>query len=144
MKKELIGTMAAAGVMMGGLTASAAGTDPELTAVTQSFCTAGDQQDASAMEKLLHPDFRTLFTFGQAGEAAQLPRDQYIEMIRAKKFGGDARTVQIKSTERVSDNVAYVKASLVGKKATLHSLLILVRHQGHWRIYQDAARLDKE
>lgn len=121
----------------------AAAEDDELRQVVRAFSQAGDQQNVQAMQTVLHPEFRTLFTFGRSGDATMLPREQYLSMLSAKKLGGDTRTVNVSSVERPSHNVAYVKSALVGKKGTLHSLMILVRHKTRWTVYQDSVRLDK-
>ncbi len=143
MKPHMITTLVLMSSLSWASSVRAAPEDKDLGDVVRAFSRAGDQQDAPAMQNILHPEFRTLFTFGRAGDATLLPREQYLAMLRAKKLGGDIRTVYVSEVQRPSHNVAYVKSTLVGKKGTLHSLMILVRHKDRWTVYQDSVRLDK-
>jgi len=143
MKTHMITTLVLMSSLSCASSVRAAPEDEALSEVVRAFSKAGDQQDAPAMQNILHPEFRTLFTSGRAGNASLLAREQYLSMLRAKKLGGDTRTVNVSEVERPSHNVAYVKSALVGKKGTLHSLMILVRHKDRWTVYQDSVRLDK-
>lgn len=103
----------------------------------ERFASGGDRQDAEALEKVLHEQFRVVLAQPSKDEATVMSRDQYLELIRAKKIGGVRRNVKVKWLE-VRGDLAFAKAELSSEKASFDGLYTLAREGGRWRIIQDA------
>lgn len=141
MKKTVIvtGALCAAMGLEGG---AAAAVDADVAAAVRAFSQAADAQDAGALDRALHPAFRTVFSVTRAGDPTVISRGDYLGLTKAKKIGGDDRAVRVVWTERASEDVAFAKVVLDGKKATFSGLMTLVRHDGRWTVFQDAVRMD--
>lgn len=103
----------------------------------ERFVKAGDQQDVAALEALLHDSYRIIWNDTQAGEVKNLDRSTYLQLIGAKKFGGDKRTIRIDQLELNGEITATVQVYLDGEQADFHSFLSLVKDQGDWKLVQD-------
>ena len=113
------------------------------TAVT-NFMDYGDQQDAAALEAILHPEFRTVANrlFG-AEEVSLMSKDLYLQLIRDKKIGGDERQLYILDLAVVGNN-ATVKAVFQGATLQFTTFLTLVKStEGDWTIIGDFPHIEK-
>lgn len=126
--------------MLGGITLSGQAQDgiAGLSQAIEQFTLAGDEQNAAALEALLHADYRVVWNQLDKGTLIALDRAAYLQMIKDKKFGGDKRSVHIESIQWIDGGNALVKATLRGAKADFESLFSLVKNQkGEWLIVQD-------
>lgn len=98
---------------------------------------AGDR-DISGMERVLHADFRVIANQLMGGDAVSLiDKQTYLQFLRDKKFGGEKRTVTIKSIDVMGNN-ASVKVVFEGEKAVFTSYMLLVKDKaGEWAIISD-------
>ncbi len=110
----------------------------QIRTVVEAFSAAGDQQDAAALESLLHPGFRSVVhrAFGSE-ETSLMTRDVYLQLIREKKIGGDKRNVYLLQMDQLQ-NLAQVKVIMAGEKLHFTSYLSLVKlPDGRWQIVGD-------
>jgi Putative lumazine-binding len=110
----------------------------KIEATVRQFSSAGDQQDAGQLDKILHPQFRAVVhrLFG-APDVSLMDKALYLQLIRDKKIGGDARDVVLLQTD-VEGNIATVKAVLQGKALRFTTFISLVRlENGAWQIVGD-------
>lgn len=108
------------------------------------FARLGDQQDAKALDQLLHPQFRAVVNrlFG-AEEVSLMDKAAYLQLIKDKKIGGDKRGVYILSVDVVNNN-ATVKARFEGKALRFTTFLSLVKNtDGGWQVIGDMPDIEK-
>lgn len=113
------------------------------TAVRQ-FSTGGDRQDAVQLDKVLHPQFRAVVNriFG-APDLSLMDKATYLQLMKDKKIGGDAREVTLLQTD-VEGNIATVKAVLQGKALRFTTFISLVKlPSGEWQVVGDMPDIAK-
>lgn len=113
--------------------------DPSVEAAVRAFAAAADARDLAALDAALHPDFRVLLTRPGAAGVTVLPRAAYTQMARDGKVGGTARAVVVHAAATRGD-LAWASVTLTGAAARFESLLTLARHDGAWRVVEDATR----
>lgn len=114
--------------------------DQGIREAVSAFVKAGDAQDTEAAERVLHPEFRAVFAMGEQPEATLLGRDAYLGLLKAKKIGGDTREIRFGSTRRLGP-IAVAQVTLNGQKARFSGALTLTRHDGRWKVVQDAVQV---
>lgn len=110
----------------------------EVTTLVHAFIQAGDDQDASALDGLLHAEYRVVMNqlFG-GDDAVVLPRAAYLGKIKAKEFGGDTREVTVESVQ-LNGTHAVVRVLTKGQKLTMRSDLLWVQNaKGEWKLMSD-------
>ena len=113
--------------------------------VIEDFSKAGDQQDAEKIATLLHDSYRVIFNraFGSQ-DLMIIDRQAYLDMLAAKKIGGDKRKVTIDQLS-ISDHIATVRAVLEGEKATLTSYFNLAKvPDGSWKLVSDMPLMESK
>lgn len=106
--------------------------------VVESFVEFADKQDSSSMSTILHKDYRAIVhrLFGSQ-ETTFMNKSSYLQMLGAKKIGGDKRDVKINYHE-VHKNNASVSATFTGTKSVFTSYLFLVKtSDDNWLIISD-------
>lgn len=105
--------------------------------VVQAYAEAGDRQDISALEPVLHQSFRVVWNDPDKNVVNLISKADYVQLLAAKKIGGDKRKVVIESID-ISEGInASVRVILDGEKGKFWNLLSLVKHDGKWLIAQD-------
>ncbi len=133
-------------LLMGSITAQAQQTDDlaKIETVVRAFSSAGDQQDATRLDKILHPQYRAIVNrlFGSP-DLSLMDKALYLQLIADKKIGGDTREVFILQTD-IEGNTAFVKAILNGKVLRFTTLVSLVKlPDGTWQIISDMPEIEK-
>lgn len=105
--------------------------------VVEIYAKAGDLQDASKMEKVLHEGFRVVWNDPAQKAVSLISKTDYMQLLEAKKIGGDKRKVIIESID-ISEGVnASVRVTLDGEKGDFWNLLSLVKVDDKWLVAQD-------
>ncbi len=105
--------------------------------VVAVYAKAGDLQDASKMEKVLHEGFRVVWNDPAKKTVSLISKADYMQLLEAKKIGGDKRKVIIESID-ISEGVnASARVTLDGEKGVFWNLLSLVKVDGKWLVAQD-------
>ena len=105
--------------------------------VVQAYSKAGDHQDVSALEVVLHESFRVVWNDPAKNTVSIISKTDYTQLLEAKKIGGDKRKVIIESID-ISEGInASVRVVLDGEKGKFWNLLSLVKQDGKWLIAQD-------
>lgn len=107
------------------------------TTVAQ-FANSAAKHDVARMAEVLHKDSRQYAWF--KGKLMKLPKGAYLGLLQSKKIGGPGRTLRIHSVD-VLGNLASVKVSLVGKKASLDYYMSLMKVEGRWQIMSNVMRV---
>lgn len=113
-----------------------------ITETIMAFAKAGDGNDAKALAQCLDDNYRIVMNrmFGSQ-EVSVMPRVVYLEKIRTKEFGGDAREVRIEGIQ-INGNTATARVDMVGQQMTLASTMVLVKDtEAVWKIVSDVPTL---
>jgi Putative lumazine-binding len=110
------------------------------TQVIEAFARAADRRDVAALEQVLHPSFRTLFTLDAAKPPTQLDRAQFLGMVREGKIGGADRQVVV-SGLATADRFASASARMQHKDASFEGVYALVEQDGRWWLLQEAVTM---
>jgi ketosteroid isomerase-like protein len=105
--------------------------------IIQAFAQASDRSDAEALEQILHPDFRVVFTMKAGTSPTTLSRAQYIQMVRDGKIGGKPRKVELSGFSS-SNSFATTKATMTRPDAVFTGVYSLIEQDGRWLLLQEA------
>jgi Putative lumazine-binding len=136
----------AVGMLAPGLSAAqgAIGAPPArqaaATQVIEDFARAADRRDVAALEQVLHPSFRVMFTLDAAKPPTLLDRAQFLGMVRDGKIGGADRQVVV-SGFATTDRFASASARMQHKDASFEGVYALVEQDGRWWLLQEAVTM---
>ncbi len=103
-----------------------------------AFSKAGDNNDTQALEKLLDQHYRVVLNrlFGSKSVSI-VTKTQYLEKIKTKEWGGDSRNLTFEDIV-INGTTASTKVTFKGKKATIVSIILLVKNEkGIWKLVSD-------
>lgn len=109
----------------------------QIIEAVQQYITAGDLRNLESLDSILHPQFRVVANqlLGNS-EVSIITKDQYLQLVRAGKLGGDNRTVEITSVQIIHNNAA-VTVKLKGKALSFESLYHLIKINNTWQMVED-------
>lgn len=137
MKKNLFLITVIAGIITAGVSLVAfvkAGVQNEdgLRKAAQEFVKVVDENNAQALEKMLHPQ---LIQYVQMGDKLiPFKAADFIQMVADKKIGGTPRKVTFKSSHIVRGKTASVVANAVSHEYDFMYQLSMVESGGQWLI----------
>ncbi len=110
----------------------------QVTNVVNAFVKNADNQDSTAMNALLHKEYRAIVHRLFGNDATSLmDKATYLEMLGAKKIGGVKRTVKINHLA-IHENMASVNATFSSDKSIFTTYLLLVKSaDDQWTIISD-------
>lgn len=116
----------------------------QVSEAVHAFAKNADEQDVNAMDKLLHEQFRAIVNQAMGSKEVQIiDKGSYLNLLKAKKLGGDTRSVTILSIDLEAQN-ALVKARFSGKKRTFITFIQLVANaEREWKIVSDLPVIQK-
>ena len=100
----------------------------------EAFVKGGDNNDVTLLDQILHPKYQNIQDglFEQQGIFV-FSKEQYIDLVRTKKFGGHPRTITYEEIHQM-DTIAIVKTILESDQLTFHSTITCVLENEQWRI----------
>ncbi len=116
--------------------AAAMAADCTPSTLARAFAAAGDAGDAVALESLLHPEFRVVFTVAGSPETTVLGRETYLQMVREGQLGGKPRTFEVEQV-RGSGALHIVSVQLGSSALRFASDWTVVRHEGRCQLIAD-------
>ena len=131
-------------VMATTVSAKTSDEEKKIRKVIAAFAKAGDQQDADALASYLDDNYRVVMNrlFGSK-TVNVLTKEAYLQKIRQKEFGGDARQVKIEHI-LLNGTTATAKVVLKGNKLTFVSILNLAQNaDGEWKLISDLPMIQK-
>ena len=106
------------------------------TEALQAYVKSGDQQDVATMEKLLHKDFVSHYTFVGDDDVNLMKRKTFVDMFRTRKFGGNQRQfIQRSSLE--SKNLVLIDAQLAGPDMVFDGFFVMQQESGKWQLKEE-------
>lgn len=114
----------------------------QIKSVVKAFVAGGDNHDVSLLETTLHPSFQNIQNgfFGEEGIFI-FSKEQYIELVRSKKFGGSPRSIDFVSVEN-EDNIANVKVVLESQHLRFFSTIICVFENAKWQVISNIPKVE--
>lgn len=110
----------------------------------QDFVIAGDNNDVTLLENVLHPDFQNVQDgFFEEKGIFIFSKDDYKKLVETKRFGGTARTIEFVSIH-ISGNIAQATVKLESKFITFDSTLVLCKVDGRWLVIHNIPRITKK
>jgi Putative lumazine-binding len=106
----------------------------------QNFAQASDRRETAALEAILHPAFRVVFTTKPGTAPTTLDRAQYLQMMRDGKIGGADRKVTV-SNLSVAGDFAASTALMVRPDASFQGAYSLIEQNGRWLLLQEAVQM---
>ena len=119
--------------------------EQQCTETVKAFAKAADDRNHKALDKLLHPKFRSVTNrlFGSM-DLSQMNKTAYIDLIKQGKIGGDKRVVEILSLDITAYN-ACVKARFTGEQLVFTTYILLVKNaEEQWQVVDDMPVVEKK
>jgi hypothetical protein len=110
----------------------------EIKKVIELFVKAGDSRNTDQLDTALHDHFRVVANQLMGSSAINvITKNQYLDLMREGKLGGDKRILDIQSVEIIGKN-ASAKVKLTGKALTFESFYHLIQNsEDHWQLLED-------
>lgn len=137
MKNDLFLITVIAGVITTGVSFAFAAkstsfNNGELRKTAKEFIQVVDDNDAEALQKLLHPQ---LIQYTQLGEQLiPFKATDFIQMVADKKVGGTPRSVTFQSSSIVRGKTASVVLNAISHEYDFMYQLSMVKAEGQWLI----------
>ncbi|GLR17296.1 nuclear transport factor 2 family protein [Portibacter lacus] len=115
-----------------------------ISQVVESFVKHVDDRNIDEVNNVLHDDFRAIVNQAFGSKDVQfLTKPIYLDLMKKKEIGGDARKVVILSVD-LEDKNAVVKAKFTGKELVFTTFLQLIKDSdGDWKIMSDLPVIHK-
>ncbi len=136
------GIMIALAVAFTSFEGSAQLANHDLVQVVTQFVKAGDAQDVSSLKEVIHDSYRIIWNDLNEKVVKVVDRATYLQLIGAKKFGGDTREIHIEGIALRGETNAVVRVRLEGEKADFWSFLSMVKTGGKWLIVEDLVEVN--
>jgi len=116
----------------------------EIRQAIEKFIKGGDTNDTNLLEQILHRNYQNIQDgfFDQPGIFV-ISKEEYIQLVRDKVFGGKPRTVLYHSLEQ-KNNIAYAQVSLESPALRFSSLIICVRENGEWKVITNVPSIEQK
>ncbi|MCA9664130.1 MAG: nuclear transport factor 2 family protein [Myxococcales bacterium] len=119
---------------------SSSGERRALRALLAKYNSSAEHRDVGAMASVLHERYRLTVKMG--AKLLVIDKKAYLNMLRAKKLGGEKRAMNVASID-VTGNVGHIKVRFTGRKARFVEYLSLLRDGQGWRILGSTAQITK-
>jgi len=108
----------------------------------RQWAQAADAQNADAAAIHLDTHYRIVMNrLMGSPDVRTVDKETYLQMLRDKKLGGDARTLKFKRI-KVVGSTASVELEMTGKKLHFQSLIQLIQDaEGNWKLVSDVPQI---
>lgn len=114
----------------------------QIKAAIELFVKGGDHNNAKLLESVLHPNFQNIQNgFFEKKGIFVFSKEQYIDLVSTKKFGGNPRSIDYVSIEQMGD-IAIAKVALESQYLKFLSVIICVRNHGQWQIINNTPKIE--
>lgn len=110
-----------------------------IKAVISSYAKSGDENDTTQLNQVLDKNFNVIMNrlFGST-EVKVLSKEEYLQKIAAKEFGGDKRKITFQNVQ-LNGTTASAIVTFQGSKMTFVSIIVLVKDlDGNWKLVSEA------
>jgi hypothetical protein len=117
---------------------SIASNEQDIMQVIDNYVQGTEENNVSLIEQSFHPDFRVVALTEEGTRI--LDKQNYLNLLKAKKIGGTQRTLNIKQLN-IQNQFALVSLSLEGEKVIFNDQLQLVQLHGTWQIVNNLTQV---
>lgn len=114
----------------------------QIKKVIENFVKGGDNNDIDLLEKVLHTKFQNIQDryFAEKGIYV-FSKQEYIDLVRNKTFGGNPRTIHYENIEQMS-NIAIVKVVLESAYLIFNSTITCVYNDKVWQVINNTPNIE--
>ncbi len=109
--------------------------------VVENFINATDEQDAEKLAATMHDKAMQYVIFGP--NLLTFTKQEYIDQLKAKKVGGQPRTIEFTETLLSNDTVATTQLTATSSAIRFHYQITLLLHQNKWQIVAISTKADR-
>lgn len=114
----------------------------QIKTAIELFVKGGDNNNTQLLESVLHPSFQNIQNgFFEKKGIFVFSKEQYIDLVGTKKFGGSPRSINYVSVEQ-TDNIAIAKVVLESRYLKFLSVIICVRNNKQWQIINNTPKIE--
>jgi len=110
----------------------------------QDFIKAGDNNDITALEVVLHPQFQNIQDgfFHEKGIYI-FSKEDYKKLVETKQFGGSARTIDF-VTINIAGNIAQATLRLESEFLNFDSTVVLCKPADRWMVIHNIPSIKRK
>lgn len=113
----------------------------EIKQVIIDFIIAGDTNNTELLAGVLHPDYQNIQDgFFEKTGIHVFSKDDYIELVRSKRFGGSPRSIAFEFIEEL-ENIAIAKLKLESNYLCFVSYITAVCENNTWLIINNTPKI---
>lgn len=114
----------------------------QIKKIIENFVKGGDNNDITLLDKILHPNYQNIQDghFEQTGIFV-FSKEQYIDLVRAKKFGGHPRAIKYEEFTEMG-NIAIARVILESEYLKFNSTIVCVFENGQWQIISNIPKIE--
>ncbi|GAB5527656.1 MAG: hypothetical protein Roseis2KO_55280 [Roseivirga sp.] len=109
--------------------------------VVENFITATDEQNAEKLAVTMHDKAMQYMIFGP--NMLTFSKQEYIDQLKEKKVGGQARTISFVETLVSGNTVATVQLTATSTAILFHYQITLLLHENKWQIVAISTKADR-
>lgn len=119
-------------------------TQEQVRKAIEDFILAGDHNDVTLLESVLHPQFQNVQDgfFEQKGIFI-FSKEEYKKLVETKRFGGSARTIDF-VTINISGNIAHATLKLESEFLKFDSTVVLCKVDSRWMVIHNLPAIEKK
>lgn len=119
-------------------------TTEQVQKVVADFIKAGDTNDGTLLEQVLHARYQNVQDgFFEKEGIYVFSKDEYKQLVESKRFGGSNRTITYK-TVNVYGNLAQAEVQLENTALIFNSTIVLCHEGGGWKVIHNIPRIQKK
>lgn len=115
--------------------------EDKIKKVVTDFITSTDEQNAEKLATTMNDKAMQYVIFGPT--LLTFTRQEYVDQLKAKKVGGQPRTIDFGETLLSSDTVATVQLTASSAVIRFHYQITLLKHQGNWQIVSISTKAER-
>lgn len=120
---------------------NAQNTQDDIRKVVKDFITATDEQNAEKLASTLNDKAMQYVIFGP--KLLTFSKQEYVDQLKAKKVGGQPRSIDFSETLVSGDAVATVQLTATSAVIRFHYQIALVAHEGKWQIVSVSTKAER-
>ncbi|KAB7530216.1 hypothetical protein F8C76_01525 [Flagellimonas olearia] len=108
----------------------------------ETFVKGGDNNDITLLDQILHPNYQNIQDgFFERQGIYVFSKEQYIDLVRTKKFGGLPRTIKYGDIHQMG-NIAIAKIVLESDQLKFDSTIVCVFENEQWQVISNIPKID--
>lgn len=115
--------------------------EDKIKKVVTDFITATDEQNAEKLAATMNEKAMQYVIFGP--NLLTFTRQEYVDQLKAKKVGGQPRTIEFGEVLLSRDTVAAMQLTASSSVIRFHYQINLLKHEGGWQIVSISTKAER-